>query len=345
MGSAIQELAERIMNGGAVNSAQALRLAKVGNAAVYDLFYGADRIRKKFRGDGVAFCAVINARSGRCPMDCAFCAQSGVHGAAPQEYPLVAEKRAVKAARMMKRYKVSGFGIVTSGARLSAGDFKAVLGMVKEIKKTGLRPCASLGLIDVKRAKELKRAGLWRYHHNLEAAASFYPRICTTQKYERKLATVRAVKQAGLRACCGGIFGLGESWKQRIEMAMTLKELDVDAVPLNFLNPVKGTPLGKRKRLPPLEALKIIALYRFLLPDKELKVCGGREVVLGEFQPLMYLAGADGTMVGDYLTTAGRAAGEDIKMVKALGLRIRNGESAFATAAADKSAKRRWGER
>ena len=325
--SEVQQLADRVIGGEKLGAAAALWLARRGAGEIYDIFCAADRIRRHYRGDGVSFCSVVNARSGLCPMDCAFCAQSGKHGGAAEVYALVEEGLAVKAARAARAFKVSGFGIVTSGPRLCEKDFASVLGMVRKIKRTGLRPCASLGLLDVARAKRLKRAGLWRYHHNLETAASFYPRVCTTQKYGKKLATVRAAKAAGLKACCGGIFGLGESWAQRVEMAMSLRKSDVDAVPVNFLNPVRGTPHGKRRLLPPLEALKIISVYRFLLPEKELKVCGGREVVLGEFQPLMYLAGADGTMVGNYLTTTGRPAAEDLEMVRKLGLKVRGGKS------------------
>jgi biotin synthase len=143
--------------------------------------------------------------------------------------------------------------------------------------------------------------------------------VCTTQEYEKKLDTITTAKRTGLKVCCGGIFGLGERWEHRVEMALTLRTLSVDAVPINFLNPVKGTPLGKNLLLSPLEALKIISVYRFLLPDKEIKVCGGREIVLGDLQPLMYLAGADGTMMGNYLTTEGRPAVEDVEMAESLG--------------------------
>jgi biotin synthase len=191
----------------------------------------------------------------------------------------------------------------------------------------GLNPCASLGILDQERAARLKQAGLYRYHHNLETARSFYPRVCTTQDYAKKVQTVKLVKAAGLKSCSGGIFGLGEEWPHRVEMALSLRKLAVDAVPINFLNAVPGTPLAKEAAIPAMEALQIIAIYRFLLPDVEIKVCGGRERILGELQPLMYLAGADGTMVGNYLTTSGRPAAEDEAMVERLGLKIKAREN------------------
>ncbi len=321
----LEQLTAKVLAGGELNAGEAQALTVIEGEDLYDLFYAANRLRREFRGSGVSFCSVINARSGRCPMDCAFCSQSGKHGTNVEEYPLVGKEKVLAAALDMRSLGANSFGIVTSGLRLSEEEFGRVVEMLSAMLEQGVTPCASLGMIDKSRADKLKSAGVHRYHHNLETAGSFYPSVCTTQKYERKLETIRVAKAAGLKVCSGGIFGLGESWEQRIELAITLRELDVDAVPLNFLTPVKGTPMGKRPLLPALEALKIVSIYKFLLPQVEIKICGGRELIMGDLQPLMYLAGADGAMIGNYLTTKGRPAEEDLEMVEKLGLRVRSG--------------------
>jgi len=182
--------------------------------------------------------------------------------------------------------------------------------------------CASLGVIDEKAARALKAAGLEEYHHNLETARSFIHNIRTTHSYDEDVNAVKAAKAAGLRACCGGIFGMGESPEQRVELAFTLKELGVDSVPLNFLNPVKGTRLENMEPLAPFEILKIIAAYRMILPTKDIKVAGGREKNLRDLQCLMFAAGANSTMAGDYLTTQGRSAEDDLAMIRDLGLTV-----------------------
>jgi biotin synthase len=183
-----------------------------------------------------------------------------------------------------------------------------------------LRPCASLGLLTPEIANTLKKAGLVRYHHNIETAPSFYPAICSTHSIEARLETIRIAQAAGLEVCSGGILGLGESREQRVEMAFTLRRLGVDSVALNFLTPIPGTPLEGRQPLPPLEALKTIALFRFILPQADVRTCGGREKGLRTLQPLMYPAGSNGTMIGNYLTTEGRDPAVDIQEIIDLGL-------------------------
>ena len=192
--------------------------------------------------------------------------------------------------------------------------------MVSAVRKLGLLPCATLGLLSGEDLLLLKDAGLERYHNNLETSERFFPEICTTHTYQDKLETIREVKSAGLSLCSGGIFGLGETWEDRVEMAFALREIGPDSVPINFLTPVKGTRLGLNRILDPFEALKIISLYRFILPEKEIRVCGGRLQTLGELHAFIFPAGADGLLTGNYLTTLGRNFEDDLKLINQYGL-------------------------
>jgi biotin synthase len=216
------------------------------------------------------------------------------------------------------------FGIVTSGTTTGRGsELEQICSVIRKIRSEGeIQPACSLGIIDRETAVVLRDAGMMKYHHNLETARSFFPNICTTHDYEEDVQTVRAVKEAGLRVCCGGIFGLGETPEQRVEFAFTLKELEVDSVPINFLNPVPGTRLAHADFLTPMECLRIIALFRYVMPDKQISVCGGREKNLRDLQSWMFFAGASGTMVGNYLTTTGREPEQDLQMFRDLGLAL-----------------------
>jgi biotin synthase len=288
------------------------------------LFVEAARIRDHFVGSTVHLCSIINAKSGKCPENCAFCAQSAHHQTGVDVYPLVDEDEIVRCATLAEQNGAGCYGIVTSGTRINrTEELDSVCRAVGRIKaETGISPSCSLGIMDETMAIRLRDAGMETYHHNLETSRSFFPQICTTHDYEDDVATIRAAKNVGLRVCAGGIFGLGESFAQRIEMALTLRELDVDKVPLNFLNPVAGTRLEGADNLTPLECLTIIAVYRFMLPGKRLSICGGREKNLRELQSWMFLAGANGTMTGNYLTTPGRLPELDRQMLKDLQLPV-----------------------
>lgn len=316
----IQSMADKVLAGGVVNADEALRLTGATGSDRYLLFAEAARIRDHFVGSAVFLCSIINAKSGRCAENCAFCAQSAHHDTGVDTYPLVDEDEMVRCAVLAEQNGAGCYGIVTSGTSINKGDeLDRVCRTVSRIKaETGISPSCSLGIMDQETALRLKNAGMDTYHHNLETARSFFPQICTTHDYEDDVATIRAAKAAGLRVCCGGIFGLGESFAQRIEMALTLRELDVESVPLNFLNPVAGTRLENADNLTPLECLTIISVYRFLLPGTRLSVCGGREKNLRELQSWMFLAGANGTMTGNYLTTPGRSPELDKQMLKDL---------------------------
>ncbi len=316
----IQQMAEKTLSGGIITDDEALKLSGASGSDRYLLFAEAARIRDHFVGTSVFLCSIINAKSGRCAENCAFCAQSAHHDTGVTVYPLVDEDEMVRCAALAEENGAGCYGIVTSGTSINkAEELDRVCRTVSRIKaETGISPSCSLGILDEETALRLKHAGMDTYHHNLETARSFFPQICTTHDYEEDVATIRAAKAVGLRVCCGGIFGLGESFAQRIEMALTLRELDVESIPLNFLNPVVGTRLEHADNLTPLECLTIISVYRFLLPGTRLSVCGGREKNLRELQSWMFLAGANGTMTGNYLTTPGRPPELDRQMLKDL---------------------------
>jgi biotin synthase len=282
----------------------------------------ASRLRERRFGRRVSFCAIINAKSGLCSEDCAFCSQAAkAHSQAPH-YPLLPREELVAAAGQAAAAGASRFSLVTAGRGIgSARDQEALLAAVAAIREAvPIRICASLGIVDRGFLGELRAAGLDRFHHNLETAGSFFPQICTTHSFAERVATIAAAQDAGLSVCAGGIFGLGETLAQRWEMAQVLKTLAVDAIPLNFLHPLAGTALAQRPLLPPVEALKIVLAFRLLFPECSLVICGGRQVTLRSLSPVLFAAGADSLMTGDYLTTRGRLPLEDRQMVEDLGL-------------------------
>jgi biotin synthase len=286
----------------------------------------ADAVRRAVHGDAVALCGITNAKSGRCPEDCGFCSQSAhFPDADAPVYPLVGAGEIVEQARAAERAGAREFSIVTSGTRLSREDELATVEQaLRHLRaETAVEPCASLGLMREPELARLKAAGLMHYHHNLETARSHFDRVCTTHGYDEQLETIRAAKRQGLKLCSGGILGMGETPEQRVELAETIRDLGVDCVPMNFLNPRPGTPMAGLRAITPEECLAAIAVFRLMMPAAHIFVMGGREVNLGERQHLIFRAGANGTMVGNYLTSAGRGPGETVSMVEGQGLRLR----------------------
>jgi len=300
----------------------ALKLEEVKGPDLFLLMAAANQIREAFKGRHVILCSIVNAKSGLCSEDCAFCAQSIHHRTAIETFPLLQPYQILEKAKEAKRLGAHEFSIVTSGKGIKKEkEIQQIIEALTEIKKiTSLKRCTSLGILPREYFVALKEGGLEIYHHNLEVSRSFFHNICSTHPFEEDYQTIKEAKEVGLKVCSGGIFGVGESFQQRVELAFTLKELDVDSIPLNFLIPIDGTRFEKYPLLEPLEALKIISLFRFIFPKKNIIVCGGREVVLKDLQSMIFLAGANGMILGHYLTTLGRAAQEDIKMIEALGL-------------------------
>jgi len=282
-----------------------------------DLIMCANKIRARYRKDELVMCSIINAKSGLCSQDCAFCSQSAHHTTDVDIYPLVSEEAIITRAISMYEEGAKRFSMVTSGYMLTDDEIDTISSAAANIiMKTGLTVCASLGILTAPMARKLKEGGIAVYHHNLETARSFFDQVCTTHDYEEDLQTVRFAKSVGISVCSGGILGLGETWEQRVELAFTLKELDVDGIPINFLNPIPGTRMEARPLMNPMDALKCIALFRFINPEKDIIVCGGREVTLRDFQSWIFAAGANGVMIGNYLTTQGRDARMDMDMIK-----------------------------
>ena len=325
MQARIARCAEQVLGGGLLDRDDAAHLASVGGDDVYDLFYWANKIRIRFVGRDVKFCAIVAAKVGGCSEDCKFCAQSAHHDGPAKGQSQLTDRQVLDSAWHAAEVGADSFGIVNSGrgpTRRELEDWlKPILTKIASEGKT--RACATLGALTPETAKFLYDLGIRRVNHNLETSERHYPNIVTTHPFSERVNTLRVAKAAGLSLCSGGIFGMGEEWDDRLDMLFTLRELGVDVVPVNFLNAIHGTPLEGQPELHPMECLKIIAVARFILPDKELKVAGGREKVLRDLQSWIFFAGADSTMIGNYLTTYGRKPEADHQMVRDLGLRWR----------------------
>lgn len=286
----------------------------------------ASAVREAVHGREVALCGITNAKSGRCAEDCGFCSQSAhFPDAEAPVYPLVGADDIVAQARAAERAGAREFSIVTSGTRIAKDSELAVIedAVRRLCAETAVEPCASLGLMREPELVRLKAAGLMHYHHNLETARSFFPNVCTTHSYDAQLETIRTAKRLGLKLCSGGILGMGETPEQRVELAEEIRGLGIECVPLNFLNPRPGTPMANVKAITAGECLAAIAVFRLMMPGAHLFVMGGREVNLGERQDLIFRAGANGTMVGNYLTSAGRAPDQTVAMAEGQGLSLR----------------------
>lgn len=320
----ISAILERILAGGETTAAEGLKLLQLDSTYLPWLMACADRLRKTYRGNEIEVCAISNVRSGNCSENCSFCAQSGHHKTSAPVYNYIPEQDLVAQAQRAREWGASDFGVVSKGWGVRGTkehnklrDYFSTLSQFTDIGR-----CASLGVLDADTAQTLKGYGLENYHHNLETAASYFDKVCTTHTYQENIDTIRHARDAGLRVCAGGILGMGESAAQRIELAMTLRELGVESVPLNFLSPQPGTPFGDQQPMAPLEILQNIAVFRFMLPKAEIRIAGGR-AFLGDMQSMIFMAGASGVMIGDYLTTKGRQVEDDLRMFDALQLQIR----------------------
>ena len=289
---------------------------------IYDLLYWSNRIRLARVGPEIRLCAIAAGKIGACTEDCAFCGQSAFNafGAGRRDGNL-SNSQIIEAAEKAVRHKVGSFGIVNSGRGPSDAEVDRLAAVLEQLGEIpGLTVCASLGILSDVQAQRLAELGVRRYNHNLETSCGFFPKVVTTHSFEDRLATARAVKLAGMGLCCGGIFGMGESVADRLDLAATLAELGPEEVPMNFLHPLEGTPLDGVEPLKPLEILRTIAVYRFMLPDAQIKIAGGREVNLRDMQSWMFFAGASGCLIGNYLLTSGRSGRDDLQMLADLEL-------------------------
>ncbi|OGQ88731.1 MAG: biotin synthase BioB [Deltaproteobacteria bacterium RIFOXYD12_FULL_56_24] len=269
------------------------------------------------RGTAFSLCSIINAKSGRCSEDCHFCAQSAHYQTEAPVYPLLDKARILAAAHEALKNGASRFSLVTSGRGLASDDLLQVLKIIRAIREeVGIKVCASLGILGEAELGRLKEAGLSRYHHNLETSREFFPRICTTHSFADRVATIKAAQAVGLEVCSGGIFGLGESEADRLSMAMSLVEYGIDSVPLNILIPLAGTPCAGFPPLGITEILRAIALYRLILPQAAIRLAAGRESALADFLSSAFMGGADGMMIGGYLTQRGRSPKADLQFAE-----------------------------
>src|ERR687886_402252 len=307
-----------------ISPEEALALGEIeDHAEIEALVERAFRARLDRFGDSTDLCSLVNAKSGGCAEDCGFCAQSRFAEADTPMHAMMSPEQILEHARAAEAAGAHRFCMVTQGQGLSRRDFQKILEGARLVaEQTNLKRCASIGHMSAERARQLKDAGVQRVHHNVETARSYYPEVSTTVRYEGRIRTIEAVRDAGLETCVGGILNLGESSEQRVEMAFQLAELDPTSVPINLLNPRPGTKFGDRDYMDPWEAVKWIAIFRLILPDALFRLCGGRVENLGDLQPLAVKAGLNGVMMGNFLTTLGSSPAEDRAMFTALGLNV-----------------------
>src|SRR5512132_274618 len=303
---------------------EALELGeREGHAAIEALVERAWHARQERFGDSTDMCSLVNAKSGGCAEDCGFCAQSRFAEAETPMHAMMEPEQMLEHARAAEAAGAHRFCMVTQGQGLSKRDFDKVLAGARLVAEhTNLKRCASVGHMSAERAKALREAGIQRVHHNVETAESYYDEVSTTVRYEARLRTIDAVREAGLETCVGGILNLGESREQRVEMAFQLAAIDPTSVPINLLNPRPGTKFGDREFMDPWEAVKWIAIFRLILPDALLRLCGGRVENIAELQTMAVRAGLNGVMLGNFLTTLGNTPGEDRAMFAEHGLNV-----------------------
>ena len=312
-------LAEQALAGQVIDHRDALRVLQANDTELLAQLAAAYRVRHHYWGNRVRLHFLLNAQSGLCPEDCHYCSQSKISSAEIEKYPLMAKDRILAAADRAHQLKVGTFCMAISGRTPAPKTFEQILDAVRAVKaEYPMRVCTTLGLLNEDQARQLKAAGVDRVNHNLNTAEAHHDDICTTHGYQDRLATVKAVQTAGLTTCSGGILGMGESDEDIVNLAQSLRELNVTSVPVNFLIPIEGTPFAGRNELTPQRCLRILCLFRFLLPSQEIRIAGGREVHLRSQQPLA-LYPANSIFVGDYLTTEGQSAAQDYAMVSDAG--------------------------
>ncbi|MBE7443982.1 MAG: biotin synthase BioB [Planctomycetia bacterium] len=324
MNDKIKTIARQSLRNEPISHEDARYLMQIDGDEIYDVFYWANQIRLRYFGHSIKACSIVSAKQGRCTEDCCYCSQSARYHTGIEAFPLIDTNNILDAAKHAEQTASDSIGIVTSGHGISSSrDLGSICASIENIaKNTHIHPHGSFGILTRETAESLVKSGLKRLNHNLETSERFFPSVCSTHTFMDRINTIRSAREVGLEICSGAIFGIGEGVDDRIDLAFTLKMLDVDVVPLNFLNPISGTPLESHIPLTPMETLKIISVFRFVLSDKEIKIAGGRERTLRDLQSWMFYAGANSTMIGNYLTTAGRKIEDDFQMIKDLGLKF-----------------------
>ncbi|MDD3238506.1 MAG: biotin synthase BioB [Lachnospira sp.] len=312
----LQRLKENVLKNGGITKREAQELIRTD---LQELTMAANEIRESFCGTGFDICTIINAKSGRCTEDCKYCAQSSFYPTELESYPLLESREIVDQAKYNDQRGVLRFSLVTSGKKLNAGEVAQACESIRRVKKeTGMEVCVSMGLLEEKDFLELKKAGVTRAHNNLETSADNFSNVCTTHSFEDKIKAIKAAKRAGLSVCSGGIMGLGETMGDRIDLAFSLKELGIKSVPINMLNPIPGTPYEHNQKLSSDDMQRIVAIFRFILPDASIRLAGGRGL-LSDKGRACFCAGANAAISGDMLTTAGITIETDMQMLNELG--------------------------
>lgn len=325
----IRELQSRVLAGGAISFEEAMRLACIEDAATGDLLLdAAHKITEHFRPPGADLCSLINAKSYLCSEDCGFCSQSSHYETGVKRYPLLSPEEVLAAARQSEANHVQSFCVVTSGEALSDAEFERVLETFRRLDaETDLNLDGSLGNLTAEQVRRLKEAGMRRFNHNLQCSREFYPQIVSTHTYDERKKTLDFLKEHGVEICSGGILGMGETREDRIKLVYELRPYEPHCLPVNVLNPRPGTPLEGRPPLDPFEVVKTIAIFRFIHPKANIKLAGGRELNLGVyFQEKALRGGANGLVVGGYLTTGGNPLGEDFAMLENAGFAAGGGK-------------------
>lgn len=316
----IEKYTEQILAGQDLDFDDALYIAR--NVESADLYIAADKLRHELHSNTLDLCSIVNAKSGNCSEDCKFCAQSAHSDVEVASYDLVDPVEAIRLAKENEQRGVQRFSLVTSGREVTDKSLSQFKKIYRDLQRdTNLSLCASMGFLTMEKAEKLKEMGVSRYHCNLETSRSFFPEVCTTHSWDEKVATIKIAQDAGLEVCSGGIVGLGESFEQRLELAFELRELGILSVPLNILNPIKDTPFENITPLSVGEVLTCVAMFRFIMPKAVIRLGGGRNL-LGDDQGKCFSSGANGSIVGNYLTTVGNSLEEDLNMFLELGFDI-----------------------
>lgn len=313
--SIITDLKEKVVNGGLIDKSEAMQLWEVD----YDeLCSAANEIREKFCSNNFDICTIVNGKSGKCSENCKFCSQSSFYHTCAGEYPLLDKESIVKEAMNNAEQGMLRFSIVTSGRRLNDKEVDIMCDVIREIRKnTDISVCASFGLLNEEQYRKLKDAGVARIHNNIETSENNFPNVCTTHTFSDKINAIKAAQKAGLDICSGGIMGLGENNEDRVDMAFTLRELNVKSIPVNMLNPIPGTPFENNKKLTEKDMCRICAVYRFILPDAFIRLAGGRGLMENKGRDC-FLSGANAAISGNMLTTSGITFETDLALLKEL---------------------------
>lgn len=318
MTASLSDLTQQILSGYRLKRGDDLELFKTSDLEALEK--GAGAIQKRYRKNHVDLCSIINGRSGRCPEDCKYCAQSTYHAADIKEYDFLPKEEIYAAAKKNQEAGLNRFAVVTAGRALTGAEFdKAIAAFELMHQELSIGLCASMGFLSAEQFRRLKKAGVTSYHHNIETSQRFFPFICTTHTYDDKIREIKLAQSEGMRVCSGGIIGMGETWDDRLDMAISLSELNIRSIPINVLMPIPGTALEHQPRISGADAMRTIAFFRYINPEADIRLAAGRKV-LPKNGAVAFRSGASATITGDMLTTSGTTIKGDFAILKSLGL-------------------------